>query len=107
MSINVDRVDQVSAILTDGRTLGREVAERWPALGDQVLAGMVECCGRLGLPTDRQTATAYALGVLQAMDVLTPHLDESPRIDGHLRVLFHRAALLHDRKKKAHDRLDH
>jgi hypothetical protein len=35
------------------------------------------------------------------MDELDHHLEPAECLDGHLRLLYHRAALLHDRKEKS------
>jgi hypothetical protein len=102
--IDAARTDKVAEILAIGRTAnhapGRTEGEqaRNRAIADQVLAGMRECCGRLGLEMDARTAAAYALGVLHATDELDPHLGDSPCLSGHLLLLYSRAAMLADQE---------
>jgi hypothetical protein len=100
--IDAARADKVHEILAIGRTAnhapGRTDAEQTKnrAIGDQVLAGMAECCALLGIPMNAQTAAAYALGVLHATDELDPHLGDPPCLSGHLVLLYARAAMLAD-----------
>jgi hypothetical protein len=61
-----------------------------------VLAGLRESCERLGVPMGTQTGTAYALGVLHAIEELDNHLGESRCLAMHLLVLYSRAALIAD-----------
>jgi hypothetical protein len=100
--IDAVRTDKVAEILAvghtanhaPGRTEGEQTRNR--AIADQVLAGMRECCGRLGLEMDAQTAAAYALGVLHATDELDSHLGDPLCLSAHLLVLYSRAAMLAD-----------
>jgi hypothetical protein len=100
--IDAARTGKVAEILAIGQTanqttgLSEEEAARNRAAADQVLAGMRESCAKLGLPMDRQTAVAYALGVLHTTDELDRYLDDSPCLSAHMLVLYSRAAMLAD-----------
>jgi hypothetical protein len=64
---------------------------------DQLLAGLVESCRRLGVPTGKATGVAYALGVVHTLDLLEQHLTDGPCLEAYVYMLYIRAALLADR----------
>jgi hypothetical protein len=96
--IDADRAGRVPEVLDAGRALNRTgaAAER-VGVTDQLLAGLVESCNRLGIPTGEATGAAYALGIVHALDLLERHLAPGPCLDMHMYALYCRAALLADR----------
>jgi len=95
--IDADQVAEIPNMLELGRVMNTSVTEGQRANDDQRLAALEDCCRRLGLPMDRQTALAYALGVRQALDRFD-HLigDDNDDMARELE-LYGRAALLYDR----------
>jgi len=96
--IDADRASRVPEVLDAGRALNRTgaAADR-VGVTDQLLAGLVESCRRLGIPTGAQTGVAYALGVVHTLDLLEQHLEPRSCLDLHVYALYCRAALLADR----------
>jgi hypothetical protein len=96
--IDADRASRVAEVLDAGRALNQSgaAADR-VGVTDQLLAGLVESCDRLGIPTGAATGAAYALGVVHTLDLLEQHLAPGPCLEAHVYALYCRAALLADR----------
>jgi hypothetical protein len=56
--IDADQVAEIPNMLELGRVMNTSVTEGQRANDDQRLAALEDCCRRLGLPMDRQTALA-------------------------------------------------
>ncbi len=95
--IDADRVAAIPEMLELGRVVNSATGPSDLSAHDQVLAGLTDCCQRLGLPMDRQTALAYALGVRHALDRFDDLLTDSDGDCGRELELYARVALLHDR----------
>jgi hypothetical protein len=96
--IDADRASRVAEVLDAGRALNQSgaAADR-VGVTDQLLAGLVESCDRLGIPTGEATGAAYALGIVHALDLLERHLAFGPCLEAYVYALYCRAALLADR----------
>ncbi len=96
--IDAARASRVPEVLDAGRVLNRTgAAEARVGVTDQLLAGLVESCNRLGIPTGEATGAAYALGIVHTLDLLEQHLAPGPCLEAHVYALYIRAALLADR----------
>jgi hypothetical protein len=99
--IDADRVSEIPEMLALGRLVNTSTTDAQRANDDQRQAGLADCCRRLGLPMDRQTALAYALGVRHALDRFDHLLSDSDADMGCELELYARAALLHDREERS------
>jgi hypothetical protein len=95
--IDAERVAAIPEMLALGRVVNSATGPSGLSAHDQVLAGLTDCCRRLGVPLDRQTALAYALGVRHALDRFDDLLSDSDGDCGRELELYARVALLHDR----------
>jgi len=95
--IDADRVSAIPEMLKLGRVVNGATGPGAVANDDQRLAALADCCQRLGLPMDRQTALAYALGIRHALDRFDHLLSDSDGDMGCELELYARVALLHDR----------
>jgi hypothetical protein len=94
--IDADRVAAIPEMLELGRVVNSATGPSDLSAHDQVLAGLTDCCQRLGLPMDRRTALAYALGVRQALDRFSHLLSDDNDTMARELELYGRVALLHD-----------
>jgi hypothetical protein len=94
--IDADRVTEIDSMLELGRVMNTSVTDGQRANDDQRLAALADCCRRLGLPMDRRTALAYALGVRQALDRFSHLLSDDNDTMARELELYGRVALLHD-----------
>jgi hypothetical protein len=94
--IDVARVFEIPEMLKLGRIVNAAAGPGDAAIDDQVLAGLADCCRRLGLPMDRQTALAYALGIRHALDRFDHLLTDDDGDCGHELELYARVAVLYD-----------
>jgi hypothetical protein len=95
--IDADQVAEIPNMLELGRVMNTSVTEGQCANDDQRLAALEDCCRRLGVPMDRQTALAYALGVRQALDRFDHLISDDNDDMARELELYGRVALLYDR----------
>jgi hypothetical protein len=99
--IDADRVSAIPEMLELGRVVNGVIGPGDVANDDQRLAALADCCQRLGLPMDRQTALAYALGVRHALDRMDHLISDSNDDIGCELELYARVALLNDQGDRA------
>jgi hypothetical protein len=94
--IDATRTGAIPEMLALGRQVNASATAGHRANGDQRLAALEDCLRRLGVPLDRQTALAYALGVRHALDRMDDLLPEDEGTTALELELYARVALLHD-----------